>query len=67
MTCVSGNGIEPPGSNVTMLICMSWRTSSMPTNRCVHQAPSVSGIGSSGTSTSLVTNASGTSTPSTRS
>ena len=58
--------MEPPGAKVTMVTCMSWRTSSGSTKRVVAQAPSVSGIGVGAMSCSLVKNASGTSMPSTR-
>ena len=44
MTCVSSNGIKPPGSNVTMLTCMSWRKSLGSTKRVVAQRPSVPGM-----------------------
>ena len=59
--------ITPPGSKLTMLTCMSWRTSTGSTKRWVPHAPSVSGIGSIATSCSCTTNGSGTSIPSTRS
>ena len=65
MTWVSGKGMAPPGSKLTMLTCMSCRVSSGSTKRCVLQAPSVPGIGSALTSVSWSTNASGTSMPST--
>ena len=45
MTCVSSNGMTPPGSNVTILTCMSWRRSAGSTKRVVAQRPCVSGIG----------------------
>jgi len=48
-----------PGSNVTMLTCMSCAMSSESTNRVVAQRPSVPGMATGSTSASLVTKAFG--------
>ncbi|MNR69180.1 hypothetical protein D3C85_1942570 [compost metagenome] len=55
MTWVSGNGMTPPGWNVTMFTCMSWARSDESVKRVVFQAPSVSGMAVGSTSASLVT------------
>ena len=55
MMCVSANGMEPPGANVTMFTCMSCARSPGSTNRVVAHAPSVSGIGVGSMSCSRVT------------
>ena len=46
ITCVSANGIEPPGVKVTTVICMSWRMSVGSMNRVVAQLSAGIGIGS---------------------
>ena len=65
MTWVSSNGMTAPGSNVTMVTCMSWRTSVGSTKRVVAQRPSVSGISDGAISCSFSTSGSGAGSPST--